>query len=75
VARLIGLYITVMFLGFGAVFRFWPGHGPPLAWLGGAAAGAVVTAAIQIGINARYMWANHTEAKSDVPFAAPVTEL
>jgi len=52
-----------MVLGFGAVVRFWPGHGPPLAWLLGAAAGAIVMAVIEVSINGRYMLANRAEAK------------
>jgi hypothetical protein len=52
-----------MFLGFAGVVRFWPGHGSPLAWLLGAAAGAIVMAVIEISINGRYMLANRAEAK------------
>ena len=63
VAGFVLRYSTAMFLGFAAIVRFWPGHGSPLAWLLGAAAGAIVMAAIEIGINSRFMWANHTEAK------------
>lgn len=52
-----------MAIGFALFGRFFRGFTTPLMWLWGAAAGAVVMAAIEIGVNARYMWANHTEAK------------
>jgi hypothetical protein len=57
-------YLVAIGLGFGAVVRFWPGHGTPLLWLLGAATGAVAMAVVEVCINARYMLVNRAEAKA-----------
>jgi hypothetical protein len=55
-----------MVVGFALSVRFYRvQQTTPLMWLSAAAAGAAVMAAIETGIRARYMWANHTEAAAE----------
>jgi hypothetical protein len=66
VAKLVGRYAVAIVIGAGLVWRFLrvsPSHATPLMFLLGGAIGVVAMAAVDIRINARYMLANHAEAK------------